>query len=156
MGLIYKLSSVHEAQPYVGKTMGTLNDRFRRHKSDYKRWLNGKYNYVTSFELIKHNDCIMIVLEIDVPKNMLASREGYWHSQFDCVNKCVPNRSLKEWYEDNRDEILEKKNQYRQNNKEMLMQKVTCECGCVVRQADIARHRKSTKHKSMFEKKMHS
>ena len=136
MGLIYKLVSSHEQLVYVGKTEQTFKDRFSRHKSHYKSWLNGKQCYKSSYELIKHNDCIMIVLEIDVPKNMLASREGYYHSQLDCVNIQTPNRTNKEWREDNREKIANHKSE-----------KVTCKCGCIVSRVHMARHRKSTKHK---------
>ena len=221
MGFIYKITSSHEKRVYVGKSTTTPTRRFDKHKRDYKAWLNGKQNYITSYELIKHDDCIMTVLEYDIPDDLLTEREGHWHKQFDCVNKQVPNRNQKEWYQDNRDEILEHQkqyykdnrdemlehqkqyykdnrdemleyqnqyrinnqekakqyrinnkdkakqyrinnkdkakqyqNQYREDNKQKiskhLLEKLTCECGCVIARVSMYNHKKTKKHKQIM------
>ena len=166
MGVVYKLVSTHEAMPYVGKTIQTPKDRFYSHKSDYKRWIAGTQHYKSSYELMKYDDCIMIVLEIDVPDELLSIRENYWWElNSPCVNKCVPNRTPKEYnkqyhqdnrdrqlerrkqyHQDNRDRELERYKQYRQNNREKIAEKIACQCGCMVRRSDIARHKRTSKH----------
>jgi len=79
----------------------------------------------------------------------------------------------KKWYENNKEEINEKNKKYRENNKEKISQKnkekynnnkdiineqrkkekITCECGSIVRKNDIARHCKSLKHIAYIEQK---
>ena len=79
----------------------------------------------------------------------------------------------KKWYENNKEEINEKNKKYRENNKEKISQKnkekynnnkdiineqrkkekITCECGSIVRKNDITRHRKSLKHIAYIEQK---
>jgi len=62
----------------------------------------------------------------------------------------------KQYCEQNRDEICEKKKQYREQHREEInkkaLQKVTCECGCIVAKAALSRHRKSPKHFLLMEK----
>ena len=36
---------------YVGSTKKTKEQRFKKHKSDYKRYKDGKHNYTTSYKL---------------------------------------------------------------------------------------------------------
>ena len=171
MGFIYKITSSHDKRVYVGKSKTTSDIRFDKHKKDYKGWCKGKQiNYITSFELMKYDDCIMIVLENDISDDMLSQREGYWYTQFDCVNSQVPNRTLKEWYQDNRDKMLEYKRQYRINNQDEILeynkqyyqnnqekianynsQKITCECGCISSRGKITRHKRSKKHKQIMD-----
>ena len=52
-GKIYKLVSNVTGDVYYGSTILSLEDRELRHKSDYKRYLQGKKNYVTSFKIIE-------------------------------------------------------------------------------------------------------
>ena len=123
MGFIYKLVSSKELKVYVGKSKQTPKERFDLHKKDYKAWLNGKQHYKSSYELTKHDDCIMTVLEYDIEDNMLPEHEGYWYTQFDCVNKQVPNRTPKEYNHDNKDKIKEKSKEYRIDNRDEILKK---------------------------------
>ena len=151
MGLIYKLISSYESQTYVGKTMLTANDRFNQHKRDYKAWIKGTQHYKSSYELIKHNDCTITVLESDIADDMLSAREGYWHSQLDCVNRYVPNRSQKQYHEDHRED----KKRYSLDNRKRISaykaQKVVCSCGCVISRSSKFIHLRSPKHKSLID-----
>ena len=49
---------------------------------------------------------------------------------------------IKEIYQYNKDEINESKGE-----------KITCECGCVVRKGEISRHKKTRKHIKLMEAK---
>ena len=150
MGLIYKLISSYESQTYVGKTMLTDIERFNQHKRDYKAWLKGTQHYKSSYELIKHNDCTITVLESDIADDMLSAREGYWHSQLDCANRYVPNRSQKQYHEDHRED----KKRYSLDNRKRISaykaQKVVCSCGCVISRSSKFIHLRSPKHKSLM------
>ena len=52
VGYIYKISSADGALIYYGAT-DNFDKRMREHKSDYKRFLNNKFYYLTVFEIIK-------------------------------------------------------------------------------------------------------
>jgi len=70
-----------------------------------------------------------------------------------------------QYYKGNKDKILKERKQYRENNHDKMLEqyktnynkhrgqilekkseKITCECGSIVRSGEIARHRKSKKH----------
>jgi len=58
----------------------------------------------------------------------------------------------KEYREQNREKMQELQKQYYEANKQKLLEKlkekITCECGSVVRKSDIRRHEKSIKHQN--------
>jgi hypothetical protein len=93
----------------------------------------------------------------------LNARERFWLEELGAtLNMTVPNRSRAEWVDVNKEKISEyhatyrqenkeKIATYRQENKEKMAEKVTCECGCIVRRYGVSRHRKTTKHKKLME-----
>ena len=60
----------------------------------------------------------------------------------------------KEYREDNKEKIAERKKKWYKNNREKLKEqmkvygkeKVTCECGCIIRRDTLIRHKKTNKH----------
>jgi len=89
------------------------------------------------------------------------------HKEYYELNKDKIKEKVKEYREANKDKIKEKAKEYREENKEHLKEqkkeyreanrqiinekakeKITCECGCIVRKGDIARHKKSNRHKN--------
>jgi len=62
-GKIYKITSPDMDQIYIGSTTLELSERLRRHESDYNRYLNGKRNNITAFELIKQNSYSITLIE---------------------------------------------------------------------------------------------
>lgn len=130
---------------YVGSTTRSLSCRLSEHKRDYKRYLNGKYSYVTSFKIIETGDYDILILE-EFPcdtKEELHDREAYWIRRIECVNKYIPSRSSKYWkkyqkeyYKDNKDVINAKRNI-----------KNECECGGRYTNNHKAEHMRSKKHR---------
>ena len=61
----------------------------------------------------------------------------------------------KKYREQNREKMQELQKQYYEANKQKLLEKlkekITCECGSVVRKSDIRRHEKSIKHQKYLE-----
>ena len=116
------------------------------------------------------NVVIHLVEECD--EDVRNEREKYYITNFPCVNKCAPivnkedklqrkkdyyektkeHHSIqsKEYREKNREFVLERKRDYYAKNKEKInivqAEKITCECGSIVRKSDIAKHKKSKKH----------
>ena len=60
---VYKLESPSTEKVYIGSTSKSLCKRLADHKYDYKRYQAGKYNYVSSFEIIKLPDAGIMLLE---------------------------------------------------------------------------------------------
>lgn len=164
-GKIYAIRSHQTDMVYIGSTCQRLSQRLSEHRRHYKYWKNGKRNNVTSFEIIKYPDCyIELVEDYKCESKMeLDRKEGEIIRETEnCVNKRVAGRTNKQYYEDNKEEILEYKKQHYENNKEELKQyyqdnkekiekrmgkKYTCECGSEIRTDSKARHEKTKKHK---------
>src|SRR3989304_4474270 len=97
-GKIYAIRSYTTDMVYIGSTTQPLSRRLSKHRSNYKRFLAGKYNNVTSFELIKHGDAYIELVE-DYPcdrKDQLLKREGELIRETNCINRYVAGRSDKE------------------------------------------------------------
>jgi len=56
----------------------------------------------------------------------------------------------KDYYNNNKDKIKEYHKEYYKEyyneNKDKIKQKITCECGCIIRKGDISSHKKTNKH----------
>ena len=51
----------------------------------------------------------------------------------------------------NKDRILENKKQYREENREKILRKVTCDCGAIVANNNLAIHKRSKRHQQYLE-----
>tara|TARA_R100000655_G_scaffold67448_1_gene105786 strand:- start:36 stop:575 length:540 start_codon:yes stop_codon:yes gene_type:complete len=114
---------------------------------------------------------VSITLVENIPdcndKYELQARERWHIENNECVNKQVPGRTQKEWEEANKEYIAQQRKEYYQDHKEHIAEqtkeyreehkeerrekskeKITCECGAMVRRANILRHRKTDKHKN--------
>ena len=167
---IYKIVSFSTDDVYIGSTCEKyLSNRLGGHRKAYNSYLNGKHNYVTSFKLLETDDYDIVLIE-NYPcnnKQELHSRERYWiENTENCVNKCVPNRTLKEYREDNKDKfkryrednkdkIKRYHDQYYEDNKDKIHahqnQKHKCiECGGKYTNAGKVQHIKTSKHQNCY------
>ena len=88
-GKIYKLTAGDLT--YYGSTTITLNKRFTQHEQDAKN-----NNNRASQKLFETGEKVIIELIEDYPcksKRELLLREGYYHLNFECVNKNIAGRS---------------------------------------------------------------
>ena len=138
-GKIYKIVSKNTDKCYVGSTCQKLKDRLCSHITDFKR-----NSCVTSKHIIKFGDYEIILIENHSCENEaeLTNRERFYIESMNCVNKTIPGRSKKEWYQDNREVLIEAAKQYRQKFKE----KYTCECGGKFIYLNREQHKKTKKH----------
>ena len=92
---IYKIvpKGEHEEKDvYIGSTSQPLSIRLSKHRHDYKRWKDGRYNYVSSFNLFDKygiNDCEIIELEKicqDISNTDLRTIERIYIQEYECVN----------------------------------------------------------------------
>lgn len=119
-GKIYKIVDPNEEMIYVGSTCQQyLCCRMSTHRSSYKR-LN---NYCSSHDIFDKygvENCKILLIE-NYPcnsKEELIKKEAEYIKQLNCVNKVIPDRTEKEWREDNKDEIKENQKQYYLDNKD--------------------------------------
>ena len=154
-GLIYKICSKHSDKFYVGSTTQKLEKRLHGHVRDYRRHLKNKYNYVTSFDIIKLGDYSIELLE-DFPcenKYDLNNRERYYieKNKTNVVNKCIPNRTPRQY------QTLESYKQYQQkfyqNNKDKINQIHSCECGKAFTHSNKTNHNRTKKHQNYIKSK---
>jgi hypothetical protein len=148
VGKIYKIIDNTNGNVYIGSTTQQLNKRLSEHKSYYNRYLNGKGNNCTSFDIIKNNDYRIELIKFVIYKDRieLHQRERYYIENNNCINKNIPLRTDKEYYIDNK----ESKKQYYIDNKEYIKEynkiKYECECGSSICQYQKEKHFKSLKH----------
>ena len=136
-GKIYKIISSECDDVYYGSTVLPLNDRLSKHERSYKQYLNGNYGCNTSFKIIEKGNYEIVLVENYQcnSRKELEMREGEYIKNNQCVNRIVPRRTVKEYYEDNKEKISEQ-------NKE----KNCCEfCGRFIRKYEIRRHQRTKK-----------
>ncbi len=135
---IYKLISSQTQDIYIGSTTQKyLCNRKANHKYHYNKWLEGKHHYISSFELLKYDDCQIVLIEkYNCNTNdELNAREQYWIEKLNCINRHRAKKDKnydKEWFK--------KRNE---KNKE----KMICECGCKIAKSYYYQHIKTKKHK---------
>ena len=163
--MIYKIEPIcdhEEDEIYIGSTTKRLLcQRMAKHRCDYKRWKEGKSNFVSSFKLFdKYGvcNCKIILLESVCAKdiNELALREAAHIKSLKCLNKMIPNRNTHQYYIDKMDKIKENVKNYKTNNYERIMKQMKesfkCDCGSEYTYANKQRHFKTDKHLSYIDK----
>jgi hypothetical protein len=127
-GKIYKIECVNgeDRDIYIGSTAKQyLSQRMEKHRTSYKLWKEGKSSYVSAYDLFDKfgvENCSILLIEVcpcDL-KDELRAREGFHIKNVECVNKRIENRTQKEWREDNKEIIKQKKHDYHLNNREKL------------------------------------
>lgn len=117
--IIYKIFCNKTNRCYIGSTTMSLKKRINKHKSDCKLFIEGKkINKCSSVEVIKENDYETIILEeIEITKlEELTERykieRKHIESNSNNVNKLIPSRTEKEYYQTNKEVKLEIQNSY--------------------------------------------
>lgn len=171
---IYKLINTTTNKVYYGSTTQSLKTRLREHKC--------RRNYEkreTSKLLFNENDNVVIELVEEVEcnnKKELHDRERFYIENNECVNKVIPNRTLCEYYQDNKERIKKRNKEYmskpenykkkmdymekysnteerKQRVKEYKQEEILCECGTIVKKCRKARHIKTDKHINLMKLK---
>jgi len=122
-GYIYKIWSISNPEMvYYGSTQQQVCSRMNDHKRDYNKWkkTNNRRFFTSSFLIIDMGEYEYATLESFEfeEKFELRNRERFYIENNTCVNLRVPNRTNKEWCEENREILREKKKIYAKANKE--------------------------------------
>ena len=122
IGYIYKICNKNTDKIYIGSTVNEIEERLNEHKRDYKKYLNNKKKYITSFEIINDQTCFVeLIVEVHFDnKHQLHKRERMFIEMYKdiCVNKIIPTRTRKEYDEDNKEKLKEYSKKYREDNKD--------------------------------------
>ncbi len=96
-GKIYKIVDNTTDRIYVGSTCEPAPaKRLSQHVTDYKRWKNGNYHFVSSFHIIEKGNYIIVLLESYPCKNNneLRAKEQEWGKKLKTCNKNNPYSGL--------------------------------------------------------------
>jgi len=100
-GKIYKIVCNITGKIYVGSTTKQyLSQRLTWHRNDYRRYLKNNNLYITTSYQVLENGSFNIILLENVPcsnRDELRARERYYIETLDCVNKCIPGRTRREY-----------------------------------------------------------
>jgi len=113
---IYKLWSPEGPEVYIGSTTQKLCKRKEGHK---------KLNCSSKILFEKYEEVIIELIEYFPCNNReeLNKKEGMHIRMTDCVNKVIPDRTQKEWREDNKDIIKENNKKYEKENADKINQR---------------------------------
>jgi len=123
-GKIYKIECQETNRIYIGSTcQPTVAGRLRGHVQCLRDYKNGYHSYVSSFSILETGNykCLLVCNYPCNTKDELTAKEGEYIRQYknddmyECVNKRLPNPTEKE--------IMERKKQWRKDNKEIIKEK---------------------------------
>jgi hypothetical protein len=88
-GKIYAIKCRTTGHVYYGSTVNTLSYRLSMHKREYRKYLNGKYPYTTSFQILEKDNYFIELVENYPCESFqqLLSRESHYINSFACVNR---------------------------------------------------------------------
>ena len=120
---IYKLTTIHNPDlVYYGSTVNPLYKRKGQHKGKFK---NDQLKCTSSklFELGIDDVEITLIENVNCnTKEELLKRERFYILNNNCVNKQIPKRTKKDYYENNKDKILDKSKDYYEQNKDKIIE----------------------------------
>lgn len=120
-GYIYKITNENGDLNYYGSTKQTINRRLNEHLHRYKKYVEGNYNFVSSFDIVKDGRDkikIEIIEEIDYEDKVeLHQKERYYILNNECINRRIPLRNSREYYHTFKEEINNKRRQKYFENK---------------------------------------
>ena len=161
LGIIYliKHKTDDTKKVYVGST-NNLKNRINEHKSTCNNEKSKNYN-LNLYQYIRENGGIneyqFIILECYV----CNFKHELYYKEDDYIKIYDNNLNSKRAYltrQEYKKRLNEKCKKYRDKNKQIIneqrkKEKITCECGSIVRKNDITRHLRTLKHIAFIEKK---
>jgi len=169
-GRIYKILNYIDDDIYVGSTCQPLSKRIAKHRTDRNN--NTKAHralYTKMRELGVDKFYIELIEECPCDnKEQLRAKEGEYIRSMGTLNTRIENRSKQQYIIDTKEHKREYDKEYRkinserikdgkvafyENNKDRLLEKITCEiCGAVVSQNYVKKHSQTIKHQMAIDK----
>lgn len=124
-GFIYKV--VGNGLTYYGSsTKSSCAARMVQHRYDAKRYMeDGNRRVPASVVCFLKGDARIELVE-KFPcecRDELLKRERFYIENNECVNKCMPTRTIKEWHEEHKEEIKEYKAEWHKQHYDPVRQK---------------------------------
>lgn len=158
-GKIYGIYSYQTDKVYIGSTCSRLCKRLYQHRADYNRFNNGKYRFVSSFDILQYDDhYIELVEEFPCENSMqLRKREGeIIRSTENCINKYVAGRDQKCIHDRQRSRckdcgggsicMHDKERPRCKDCGGVSVQKIKCGCGAEIQKQYMKKHKETKKH----------
>lgn len=132
---------------YIGST-DNMRQRYARHVSsrntpNHKEYMKQFYQDWRDVEL---NDFKFKILDVFTEILDRPSREKIEQSYIDSEQPLCNGNNASTGIESGLSKVEYNKQHYEQN-KDYIAEKIQCECGCLIRRGNIARHRKTHNHK---------
>jgi len=156
---IYKLFKQDCPDFYVGSTFD-MKKRQLYHKSDCNNPNSKNYN-LPVYQFIRNNGGYdswnyeilqQFNNDLKVKDELHYIERAYIDLLNPSLNRQLPTRTQKEWFQDNKESVKQHKKQYYQSNKQLIKQKANeknnCECGGCYTTVNKARHIKTKKHQN--------
>ena len=140
---------------YLGFSNKSFDSIIEDHISEYKQFLEGKKEYEPEFDILKFEDCSFM-------ETFVKPCATKWEFD-DCKNKCriVLKKTSQEYLENQRIsdkityfDIIEKEKIRKKQFFEAIRynkEKITCECGAIIRRDYKSTHLKSKKHTDIID-----
>ena len=108
---IYKITDIGYNKCYIGSTTEGLSQRIARHRRQYQCFLKDNKNHIRSYDLFNEygiENCKIELIEYYKCDTLqeLQRKEGEHIKNIECVNKRVEGRTVKEWYENNKEKNI--------------------------------------------------
>jgi group I intron endonuclease len=142
MATIYKITSEKGEKVYIGSTTQSLPERWGEHKCR-----NHNCTSKILFDEYGIDTCSLEEIE-KVDHDKRYERERFWiENTENCVNIVVPGRTQAEWYQENKERVLEHNKAYRLENSDKIKarktERITCPtCGKNLARNSFASHKK--------------
>ncbi len=143
---IYKIIDNTTNNIYVGSTIWELDKRIKKHKRDYNRYLNGKFNFISSFEVLENDNYIIELIETYPCNNRreLMERENEHILNNKCVNRYKASRTSDaikiQQKKDNDKYKLKNPEKYKEHSDKRNITIECCICKKQISKRNIARH----------------
>ena len=125
---IYRVCSHKTGRVYIGSTVQLLSKRANEHRNAYVRYNKGLRGYVSVFDIFDIDmtgaQCILLEAYPCASKEELRARERYWIERLGCrcVNRNLPGRTQKEYYQNHRAPLLAAMKAYQQHRRSVFGQ----------------------------------
>jgi hypothetical protein len=165
---VYRIVSPSTGEQYIGSTCNVLSKRMAQHRDGFRKWEQDNFSaYCRSYEVLKHGDANIFLMETVECKTRddLFRREGEIMMSTNCVNRCIPGKLNLHICEHNKTRYSCRKCkgpgicQHGHSKNSCLecdgpeVQKITCECGHMVRKCYMKEHLKSALHHKRMDPK---
>ena len=147
-GTIYKLASPLTDKIYIGHTTKDISTRLEKHHINYKSYKNGRYHWISAFDIIEIDpNCDIVIIETLNCKHLgrLKERERFHIEQNldKCVNINIPGRLKCEYHDAQKAHYLK----YRDTLLATKSQVIPCECGIQCTRGHMNRHKQTNRHR---------